>query len=1068
LFTVISILFSSECFVLFAQPANLKFTRITAEDGISQSYVVCALQDSRGFMWFGTQDGLNRYDGYNFKVYKHIPNDTTSLSENWIWNIYEDSKGYLWIGTFGGGACRFDRTTETFITYLNDPGNPSSISSNTIWGFYESPDGVLWIAANNGLNQFNIASDSFSLYKPPGKSPNVFKILPYGKNRLLLHTTNELLIFNTEEKTFTSINNNSSFSNKLDVIFTSLIKDTSGNLWAGTRENGLFRFNLEENWLTNFRYNADNPNKSLLNNYVQSIYSDKQNMLWVTTNKGLSLMQFSNQKLLSVQNILNSSDDPNSVSNNYLTNIYESSGGEIWISAHDALNRFDSNNQKFLHYKKSSGKLSSLSHNGVLAILASKKKPGIIWIGTREGLNMFDENNGSFTHFKHNPKNPNGSLSGNYILSLYEDAQGNLWVGTRNEGLCKIVFNGYGEHYTFFRHNPKDTTSLGANNVHYIFEDSNKILWVGTGGGGLNRFNAESNTFTRFTANENIPGSLVDNWVYNIHEDKNGNFWLGTAAGGINLFNRTNNSFKAYRNDPDNPNSLSNNRVLSLLETVSGELWIGTALGLNKLVKPEREGEDFSFKKYYEADGLPNDVIYGMLEDNNGNLWVSTNDGLCEISFFGDSIKIRSYSTADGLQSVEFDQNSFAKGLDGKMYFGGINGFNVFHPDSVKNNPFIPPIVITDFKIINESVPIEKKGILLNENDNSFKLKRSITETDTIILSYKDDMISFEFAALNFTMPEKNLYAYKMEGFDHEWIYSSNRRFVTYTNLDAGEYKFRVKGSNNDGVWNEAGTSITLIITPPPWATWWAYFAYSLVFIGLIFTIIVRREKAITREMEMKLKIEQAKSEERELVRKKSSADFHDEAGNKLTKISLFTELAKGEVKERSKMKEYLEKIEENTKEISSGMRDFIWVLDPAKDSLLDTINRLTDFGNSMFDYTDIKFNVTGLKPMMKKTILSMDFRRSLILIFKEAMNNCLKYSKAKNVELRLKLNDELLEISLIDNGEGFDTSEKSNGYGIKNMRERAEKLNALLEIISTEGKGTSITFKGNITHMGN
>ncbi|HRP38036.1 MAG TPA: triple tyrosine motif-containing protein, partial [Candidatus Dojkabacteria bacterium] len=333
-----------------------------------------------------------------------------------------------------------------------------------------------------------------------------------------------------------------------------------------------------------------------------------------------------------------------------------------------------------------------------------------------------------------------------------------------------------------------------------------------------NRFNPGNNSFTRYNR-ETLNDAFIDDWVYTIHEDQKGNFWVGTAAGGLNLFDRDKESFTHFRNDPHDSSSISNNRVLSLLETRSGDIWIGTALGLNKLINPKKDRNDFSFNRYYQSDGLPNDVIYGILEDDSGNLWISTNNGLCKIIFEADNFKVRKFDVTDGLQANEFDQNSFCKGPGGKMYFGGINGFNVFHPDSVKDNPYIPPVVITDFKILNESVPIANKISVSQRNSylGSFFLNKSISETDTILLSYRDDVISIEFAALNYTVPEKNQYAYMMEGFDKEWIYSGVRRFVTYTNLDAGQYVFRVMASNNDGVWNEEGTSLTIIVFPPPW-----------------------------------------------------------------------------------------------------------------------------------------------------------------------------------------------------------------------------------------------------------
>ena len=1046
-----------------AQPENYKFNHLDSRDGLSQGYVVCAFQDSRGFMWFGTQDGLNRYDGYNFKIYKHVPHDSTSLSENWIWNIFEDSRGYIWCGTFGGGACRFDRNTETFKTFRNNPDDSSSLSHSTVWSFYESSNSVLWIGTNNALNQFHPETESFSHYPIPGKSSIVFRILPVKTNKLIITSIDDAFIFDVTTKTYQAFNYNPANLYRIKSVRTNIFKDLSGRIWMGSEEDGIFKYNPNDNSVVNYRHDPFNPDNSLISSNILSIIRDQAGLVWAATPNGLSVMRFSGDELISVQNIYNDPADQTSLSGNYLSNIYESRSGEIWISARDALNRFDQNNQKFQHYNSSPNKSSSLSHNSVLPILASKSNPGIIWIGTYNGLNKFNESTGLFTHFKRLPSN---SLSSNYILSLYEDKKGNLWVGTRGGGLCKMEFDNSGNsRFTNYMFDPENPKSLGADNVHYIYEDSGGTLWIGTGGGGLNRMDSENDTFTRFSLDNNLLHKFNDAWAYNMLEDKSGNFWIGTAAGGLNLLDRETESFRYFMNDPNDPNSISSNRILTITELRSGEIWIGTAMGLNKLVKPKNNNEDYSFKQYFEKDGLSNDVIYGILEDEKGYLWISTNDGLCKVSFDGEQMKVRKYSVADGLQSDEFSHNSYSIAPDGKMYFGGVNGFNLFHPDSVKNNPYIPPVVITDFKILNESVPIANSKNILSTNN--FLLEKSISETDTITLSYSDDVISFEFAALNFIVPEMNNYAYMMEGFDENWIYSGTRRFVTYTNLDPGKYIFRAKGSNNDGIWNETGTSLTIIITPPIWATWWAYFFYALLCLGVIFIVIKQREKKVKREMEMKIKIDRAKAEERRSVRKKTSQDFHDEAGNKLTKITLFTELVKRELSDNQKIKDLVNHIEENTKELSNGMRDFLWVLDAGKDSLLDAVKRIEDFGNSMFEFTETSFKVTGDDESFKKILLPMEVRRSIILIFKEAMNNCVKYAEAKNVLLQVSLLNELLTLSLIDDGKGFDLNSKSHGYGIQNMQARANKIESALDIKSEAGKGAIITFSGNITHMG-
>ncbi len=1021
-----------------AQYNNMRFSRITAEQGLSQGTVLCALKDRRGFMWFGTQDGLNRYDGYHFKVYKHKPDDANSLSENWVWAIFEDSSGYLWIGTFGGGACRFDPETETFVTYRHDPENPRSLSHDTVWSFYESSDGNLWIGANDGLNKLNPETGAFSYYKPSPAEANVFRIEPGKPGFLWLLTPEGLHRFDVSGATFEHYRTDAADSGSLGNVMRNLARGRSGLFWLGTIDTGVNRFDTRTGRVIRYPHNSGAPASSPASNYISAVYEDAFGVVWAGTRKhGLSLLRFDGPDLQQVRHLRHNPSDPTSLSHDYIFSIYESPSGQVWVGTRDGLNRFDRHNRKFTLYQPSPNAPNSLSHKNVLPIFASRKKPGILWVGTYDGLNRLDQKTGHITQYKSDPRNPAGSLTSSYILSLHEDRAGNLWVGTRR-GLTKMHFDANGnETFTYYRHDPADDTSLSNDAIHCIFEDRSGVLWIGTGGGGLCRFNSRSGTFTRSQQNEAIPEGLSDPFIFALLEDRYGRFWVGTAAGGLNLLDRVNGTIRHFRHDPSNPASLSNNRVLCLTETRSGDIWVGTAAGLNKLVVPTTPEKDFSFVQFHESDGLPNEVIYGILEDNAGHLWMSTNRGLAKVTPEVDGLKVRTYTAADGLQSDEFNHNSFHKGHDGRMYFGGVNGLNAFHPDSVRDNPYVPPIVITDFKILNETAPF--------------------TGTSEIVLSYRDYFFSFEFAALNYTFPEKNQYAYMMEGFDEDWIYCGTRRFATYTNLDPGDYTFRVKGSNNDGVWNDKGTSIKVKITPPPWKTWWAYGLYVLAFLGSLAGFVRYKIRSAEREVEAKAAIERAKIEERERVRRNNSADFHDEAGHMITKITLFLELAKRKAGVDAGLTEYLNKIEENTKALSSGMRDFIWGLDPEKDSLYDTLQRLKDFGNNLFQHSEIRFQTSGIEPSFKQVDLPMRPRRAILFIFKEAMNNCLKYSRADSAYLKIEFSRTELTISFEDNGIGFEQKEDGEGYGLKNMTARAEKIGACLEIRSVPGTGTLI-----------
>ena len=995
-------------------------------------------------MWFGTQDGLNRYDGYTFQVYKHKPDDPTSLSENWIWSIYEDSSGYLWVATFGGGACRFDPKAERFVTFRHEPAISGSLSHDTVWSFYETPHGTIWIGANDGLNKLDPETGSFSYYKPSTAAPNVFRIVPGAPGFLWVLTPDGLHSFDIRHETFEHYPANEASASGLGSVIRSLAKGRSGLFWLGTTDTGLNRFDARTKTVIRYKHHTKAPGRGPASNFISAVYEDSRSVVWAGTRKhGLSLLKFDGEDLRQVQNVIHDPFDATSLSHNYIFSIYESPAGQVWVGTRDGLNRFDRYNQKFSLYQASTNQGNGLSHNNVLPIFASRKSKGVVWVGTYDGLNKLDQKTGRITQYKSDPRKPDGSLSSSYILSLHEDRSGRLWVGTRG-GLTRVSVDAAGkERFTSYRYNPGDEKSLSNDAVHCIYQDRSGILWVGTGGGGLCRFDEQNETFARIPHDAARTDRLNDPFVFALLEDRTGCFWVGTAADGLNLLDRQNGSVRHYRHDPANRFSLSNNRVLCMTETRSGDIWVGTAAGLNKLVSPTTPDGNFSFIQFHEADGLPNEVIYGILEDDAGHLWMSTNRGLAKVTPGPDGLKVRTYTKADGLQSYEFNHNASHKDSDGRMYFGGVNGLNVFHPDSVKDNPYIPPVVITDYSVLNVTRPFSEK-----------------TE---IVLTYHDYFFSFQFAALNYTMPEKNQYAYMMEGFDHDWIYCGSRRFASYTNLDPGSYRFRVKASNNDGIWNEEGTSIKVTITPPPWQTWWAYVLYILAFLGSIGGFVRHKVRSAAKAVAAEAAIEHAKMEERERVRRNSAADFHDEAGHLITKITLFLELAKRKVGPDFNIAEYLGKIEENTKALSSGMRDFIWGLDPEKDTLHDTLLRLSDFGGNLFQHSEIRFQAMGLDPAFKQVDLSIDQRRSIMFIFKEAMNNCLKYSQAHSSYLQVDLSRAKLTILFTDDGTGFEPMNPTQSYGLKNMVARAEKVGARLDIATAIGSGTQIRFTRDI-----
>lgn len=815
---------------------EIKFERLSIENGLSQTTVYCILQDKKGFLWIGTQDGLNKFDGYSFTVYKNDARNPHSLSANWIEALFEDQSGQLWIGT-DGGLNLFEPATETFKRFKNNPDDSLSLSSNSILAIYEDRTGVLWIGTDKGLDQFDRTTTTCKHYRHDPRNPRslsdkaVSAIFEDRTGTLWFGTRGGFYNrFDRETETFTRFQPGT--ADNLKNWVKSISEDRSGMLWIGTR-GGLLRVDQAKEMTTYFRNIPGNTN-SLGSDDVWSVFEDRSNNLWIgTINGGL---QYFDRATETFRHFQQNQNNPFSLSHNDVYSILEDRSGSLWIGTRGGLNRLDRSGAKFTHYHNDPENPRSLSDNSVWSIFEDRR--GIVWIGTEGGLNRFDPVTGSFRNYRNDPGNPN-SLANNSVWSIYEDRTGILWIGTR-KGLDRFdLQNGIFKHY---RGGPANSQSLSHDWVMSIYEDKSDVLWIGTWGGGLDRFDRKTEKFEHFKLDLDDSTSLSHNGVSVIYEDKSGTMWVGTE-GGLNLFDRENKNFRRFKTDSENPHSLSHPWVTSILEDQKGTLWIATfGGGLNRF---DRKTEKFTH--FRETDGLANDVVYGILEDDHGNLWLSTNNGISR--FNPENGTFKNYDASDGLQSNEFNSGAYFKTRAGEMYFGGGNGFNVFHPDSIKDNPYVPPIVITRFQRFNTDdtagVAIEEKGISAKQE---------------IELTYKDNILVFEVAALNFRHPEKNQHAYKLEGFNDNWIQLGTKREITFTNLDPGEYTLHVIGSNDDGVWNEEGTSLKISISPPWWETWWAYGFYGLMIVGMIFGYIRYKTQKQARELELQRKqLEQEK-----------------------------------------------------------------------------------------------------------------------------------------------------------------------------------------------------------------
>ena len=738
-------------------------------------------------MWFATENGLNRFDGYDFTVFQHVPGDSSSMSHSAVLTLFEDRDGFIWIGTLNGGVNRYDPLKGEFQCYRHVPDRSDSLSNDIGGAFHEDRDGTLWIGTDNGLNRFDRQSGRFSRYPlavdRPGKSNHIHDLIEDKDGMFWIGTfggglihfdrkTGKFILYRHDANDPTSLSN--------DFIYR-VIEDREEILWICT-EDGLNRLDRKTGRFTRIPIHpagADTPRVD----QVYAICEGRSGLLWIGTSQGLvSLDGKTGAHTVYQSNPLVSK----SLSSNQVRSVYEDRSGILWIGTNDnGINLFNPNRKKFFHYRSIPGKANSLGSNLISSFWETSD--GALWIGTHMGLDRLDRKANVFTH-----------LGITNIRCMQGDRMGNLWLGSDGGGLH--FFDRESGRVTVYRHKPKDPGSISNDRVLALGEDMSGSLWIGTYGGGLNRMDQKSGAFTRYQFAASDPGSLSDNIVRAILVDRAGILWIGTYGGGLNRLDRETGKFIHYRHAAADPASLNNDYIFSLHEDRDGDIWIGTLSGgLNKLNK-----EKGTFSHFTEADGLASNMILGILEDRSGNFWLTTNEGLSRFS--PRNKQFRNFDTSDGLQGKEFLSGAVYANQNGEMFVGGTNGFNAFFPQEIFDNWYVPPVRITSFKVLNKEV----------------KLAKPIWETDEIVLSYRDQLFSFEFSALDFTAPEKNRYAYKLKGLTDAWIFTdSRRRLASFSRLPPGKYVFRVKGTNSDDVWNERAVSLVIRVRGPWWRSWW-------------------------------------------------------------------------------------------------------------------------------------------------------------------------------------------------------------------------------------------------------
>jgi len=795
-------------------PSTLTVQQITTEQGLTQDSVTAILQDRQGFIWLGTTNGLNRWDGYQIVQYQNDPDDPGSISHNRVYCLREDHRGIIWIGT-AGGLNRFDPRSELFTHFNHRDRDPDSINSDFVFALLEDSQHRLWVGTEKGVNRFDGESRQFFPYPCPGSAAGetvdfaVIDFLEASDGNLWIAGYGDGLKFlkvETGEYTHYRHSPDDPGSLSHDLLY-GMTRGPEGFLWIGAG-NGLNRFDPQTRRCKRYMYQAKNP-RTISHPIVNFVLTGPKGFIWVGTEDGLDRFDPRSETFV---HYTHNPCNPRGLTSDCIYSLFIDPAENLWIGTHGGgVNMMSLNAPSIDLIQHRETDPRGLSKGGVMPVIRDSE--GILWIGTYGGgLNRYRQGTDAFTHFQHRETDP-ASLSNNNIYALIEDSRQRLWVGTAH-GLNRRSSSGGG--FTRYYHDEKDLRSLPDSWINALYEDSHRILWIGTVR-GLARYDIRTDTFLP-------PAPCQQDFSYRvleIYEDFRHNLWIGTNSSGLFSTGPERKNLARYVHDPANPRSLGSSGIRVIMEDSRQNLWIGThGGGLNRL-DSDRE----TFHVYRQEDGLASNTVYGILESQDGFLWVSTNRGLCR--FNPQSGQFWCYGKREGFLNSAFHPYSYHQDPDGKLYFGGSHGLIGFYPREIRPNRNIPPVVITAFYLFNRPVKPERPGA----DKTPSVLKQAIPYTRHITLSYRQNAVAFEFSALNYLHSWKNRYRYRLVGFDPEWIFTDHRhRRVTYTNLHPGRYTFRVQGSNNDGYWNETGAALDITIIPPFWET----FLFKLLVIALL------------------------------------------------------------------------------------------------------------------------------------------------------------------------------------------------------------------------------------------
>lgn len=979
---------------LRAQEDAVPFASVqTAE--LAHTSVYAILQDHLGYLWFGTGAGLYRYDGYELVSYTRDPADPTALARNLVWSLVEDERGRLWVLN-AAGVQIFDRRTEQFTAPVEGSerleGKPPNVgklvkgAAGTIW----------WIRRQRAPLRYDRQAQRL---RPVDGVQNV----------------------------------------------RAFYEDADGVLWFSTERPGLFRYHPTTGGMQHVGPPPDQP--WVAQTFIEAIYRDRSGTYWVVTAKGIGTFdpssgQFARAAVLSPE----PSRSPKKVMGDgngtlwirslaelyrFDTNarkltrsirspdqdvwsVYPDRSGTVWVGMLGGLYRYSPYTHPFLHLQREDDTPNSLSSNLVMSIYEDPDRPGIVWAGTiGGGLNRINRSTGDIIHYL--DASASSRCAGENVWSIHEDGTDRLWLGT-DCGLYRFDrTTGASEAFLPRPHRRDDHLQ---NNIDVITEDAQGRLWMGTYWGDLFRFDRSAERFIR------VHKLAVP--IRALRFDQNGRLWIGTQGRGLMRMEMETGRLRRYPHGTEAARGLDASHVWFIHQASDGLLWLGTPLGLSRL-----DPEVGTFAHFHEPEGLPGSTIYAILEDEDGRLWLSTNRGIsCFDPRRPEGQQFRHFDAGGGLGHAEFNRRAAFASPRGEFFFGGTHGLTSFYPDRVQVNPHAPPVVVTDIQKSNRDTTVSLNPFGREE----------------LVLSHRDYTIAFEFAALDYANPQKNRYAYQLEGFDAGWKEAGTRRFARYTNVPPGEYVFRVKGSNNDGIWNEEGVAVSLIVRPPFWQTWWFRLGVVLFVAGVLAGAYRYRIRRLREVQRLRLRI---------------AEDLHDDIGASLGSIVLMSDMVKRHLSSNGRARRRLEKISRTAREMSADLREIVWLVSPDHDRLDHLVRRMQQVTATLLAGVPHTFEVPD---DLHVDTLRMPFRRNVLLIYKEILHNVARHAEASNVGIYVDRDDDRFVLRVTDDGVGFDPEAQHPGHGLAHIRRRADKMDGTITIESVPGQGTTITLTAKIT----